>query len=108
MAHPLPVTISLGGIGAAEALSGFGGAAHIMIARTTTAIARIPRLNASPGSCAISASWRQVDELDFREGKRERCVTLFTPARNRSLDGSADRQAGAGVAPAPPATKGGG
>jgi len=42
------------------------------IARTT------PKLNAKPESCAMSSSWRQVDEPDFRESEPERCVSYFT------------------------------
>jgi len=44
-----------------------------MIATTITAIARM-----IPRSCAIFASWRQVDEPDVREGNRERCVSYIT------------------------------
>src|SRR5262249_8851303 len=43
---------------------------------TITAIARM-----IPSSCAIFASWRQVDEPDVREGNRERCVSDFTLRR---------------------------
>jgi len=47
-----------------------------MIATTITAIARM-----IPSSCAIFASWRQVDEPDVREGNRERCVSYVTLRR---------------------------
>src|SRR5215831_10739527 len=47
-----------------------------MIATTITAIARM-----IPTSCAIFASWRQVDEPDVRVGNRERCVSDFTLRR---------------------------
>jgi hypothetical protein len=41
-----PVNISLGKSGIAESLSGFGRAAHVVIARMVTAIARtIPKIN---------------------------------------------------------------
>jgi hypothetical protein len=50
-----------------------------LIAKMIPAIARTtPKLNANPGSCAISASWRQVDEPYFREVSQEGCVSHFT------------------------------
>ena len=36
---------------------------------------------------------REVDELDFREGNRDRCVS-HPHSPDRSLGGSTDRQAG--------------
>ena len=57
-------------------------------ARTTT------NLNARlSGSCAISASWHQVDERDFRKGNRERCASCFTLAQKNAQVVGADRQA---------------
>src|SRR5262245_19367122 len=54
-----------------------------MIATTITAIARM-----IPSSCAIFASWRQVDEPDVREGNRERCVSDFTLRRlSKKMEG---------------------
>src|SRR5262249_31870683 len=54
-------------------------------ARTTT------NLNARlSGSCAISASWHQVDERDFREGNRERCASCFTLAQKNAQVVGAD------------------
>jgi hypothetical protein len=47
-----------------------------MIATTITAIARM-----IVSSCAIFASWRQVDEPEVREANRERCVSYFTLRR---------------------------
>jgi hypothetical protein len=57
--------VCLGEIGAAESLSGLGGAAHVVIARMVTAIARtIPKTNTSlSGFGAMSSSWRQIDVL---------------------------------------------
>jgi hypothetical protein len=41
-----PINISLGKSGIAESLSGFGGAAHVVIARMVSAVARtIPKIN---------------------------------------------------------------
>jgi hypothetical protein len=71
-----------------------------------TAIARtIPKTSASmPGFGAMSSSWRQVDEPDFREGDRARCMSHLTLARIEAwavaqIDGLAAR-------PPPLATKG--
>jgi len=47
-----------------------------MIATTITAIARM-----IPSSCAIFASWRQVDEPEVREANREGCVSYVTLRR---------------------------
>src|SRR5262249_8318475 len=47
-----------------------------MIATTITAIARM-----IVSSCAIFASWRQVDEPEVKEANRERCVSYFTLRR---------------------------
>src|SRR6516225_10107824 len=57
--------------------------AHVLIDRMVIAIARtIPKTNASiSGFGAMSSSWRQVDEPDFREEDRARCMSFLTLAR---------------------------
>src|SRR5262249_36810556 len=56
---------------------------QVLIDRMVTAIARtIPRTNASiSGFGAMSSSWRPVDEPDFREEDRARCMSFLTLAR---------------------------
>ena len=50
---------------------------RVVIASTIIAIAKIiPRLSASPGSGAMSASW--LDEPHFRRATPESCVNYIT------------------------------